>query len=694
MKQISAAMPPSASERVRPSIAEALAAWESERELRSHDRKAVYVSGPITTGPLFMSWFRDIGRSLSGSDAYSRAHRAEVILPNIQRMARFLELLRWRHVGIVIDPTALEVPGWDQATYHAFWEEVIRRHVRRVIFLDGWHFSNGCALEFEVAQRCDIDCVDERLQHLSHQTGIRLLEAAIGQIGEVGLDAARLADVMDRLSHIGDAAAAHSRALFKDQVLDHIAATANVAQFVSFAPGSELSQRFCRIRGLEPNHRFESVEEAVAKLLESSPEGMVNIRSFDPERPEGNPFPKRLKSLDKVLERLFELGAGRGLYTIVNETIDESDGGISGVSHRGVLDFAPDATPRCVDDQSIDTAALPFELGMRLLNSVYGFEPDLRGLEGARIEFSIHPEPRGWLHGHTIIWQLEQRPARDLSVTADWPNRFSRLLGDKAFGLALASAAGLPVPRTTAFGRRFFPFSFGESIGSGELWTRTCPEVKCPGFFGSVPRWHDPYAILADPTVLDSYPKGPPPVPLASVIVQEGVLARYSGRAILRDDEIFEVGGVPGDGGAFMLGRTAASRLPEEVIQAVRDTISRARASLGPVGVEWVYDGNLAWIVQIDRKHACPEDTTVEDGLEWIEFRASPEPERIEEFRNVVFGLRGSRNGIMVIGNVSPLSHWGEIAEIHGVPARFVRAQRSSPPVPLFGDAYSLKAPH
>jgi glutathione synthase/RimK-type ligase-like ATP-grasp enzyme len=55
-----------------------------------------------------------------------------------------------------------------------------------------------------------------------------------------------------------------------------------------------------------------------------------------------------------------------------------------------------------------------------------------------------------------------------------WPNRFSSILGDKAYGLLMANLAGVPVPRTLVIGRRIAPFTFGDVTGSFEFWTRTC----------------------------------------------------------------------------------------------------------------------------------------------------------------------------------------------------------------------------
>ena len=76
---------------------------------------------------------------------------------------------------------------------------------------------------------------------------------------------------------------------FKDDILDRLARRANVAQFVSFGP--DLVQRHAWIRGFQPGHRFDSpVEEAVAALLAASPEGSVNIRSWEPENPKSRSF--------------------------------------------------------------------------------------------------------------------------------------------------------------------------------------------------------------------------------------------------------------------------------------------------------------------------------------------------------------------------------------------------------------------
>src|SRR4029453_19591588 len=87
-------------------------------------------------------------------------------------------------------------------------------------------------------------------------------------------------------------------------------------------------------------------------------------------------------------------------------------------------------------------------------------------------------------------------PAR-LGARLTWPNRFSRFLGDKVFGLLVADLLGLPVPATTAVGRRVAPFSFGRPTGSGERWLRTCPAEPVPGRFLTQRGRRRPFAPLA-----------------------------------------------------------------------------------------------------------------------------------------------------------------------------------------------------
>jgi hypothetical protein len=229
--------------------------------------------------------------------------------------------------------------------------------------------------------------------------------------------------------------------------------------------------------------------EAVEAILSRSPEGRVNVRSFEPYQPRSREFIQGIAKTEHVVEHLQRLSA-QGLTTIVNETIDVADGGVSGVATPQTIEFAPDATPRAVEEEGI--ARLPRALGDRLLKTIYGFSPDAPTGDDLRLEFSIHPKPRGWLNRHTVLWERERMGSPVIPARPTWPNKFSYFLGDKVYGLLMASLSGLPVPRSIVIGRRFAPFIFGDETGETEIWIRTAPRERTPGHFTTKRGWLDP----------------------------------------------------------------------------------------------------------------------------------------------------------------------------------------------------------
>ena len=266
--------------------------------------------------------------------------------------------------------------------------------------------------------------------------------------------------------------------LFKDAILDELGERANIAQFVSFDPRG--AQRYSRVLGVGRNHQFAGIVAAAAGLLEASSEKSVNVRAFDPSSPESREFIYGLKSAGDVENAVKRLGRA-GLFTIINETIDVKDGGVSGVALGDVIEFAPGDTPRAVEKPGI--ASLPRRVGLDVLRTVYGFDPDLAYAPSERVEFSIHPIRRGVRQTHTLVWQLESVTTTASAPRIKWPNRFSQFIGDKAFGLLIAHHLGLPVPQTTAICRTVRPFCFGVPTGSGQYWIRTAPREQVPGKF-------------------------------------------------------------------------------------------------------------------------------------------------------------------------------------------------------------------
>lgn len=445
----------------------------------------------------------------------------------------------------------------------------------------------------------------------------------------------------------------------KDATLDQLADHFNVAQFVSFAPSaSGPAQEYCRLAGMDPNHRFADVGTAVDALFERSAYGTVNIRSFSETASQSREFLYALRTRDEVLSALARLAA-QGDFTIANETIDVSDGGVSGVVLDQIVEFKPDATPRGVETPGF--ASLPVSWARRAFEIVYGFTPAFEDAKGARLEFTLHPSPRGYKQSHVLYWEIgAHAPLRLDRVEVSWPNDFSRMMGDKAYGLLIAHLAGLPVPKTTVIGRRLPPFTFGEDTGSNEWWTRTCPTEQVPGKYTTARGWLDPFKLLAN--------EDPSGTAIASVICQRGVQAIHSGAAIEGSDGRLYIEGTSGTGEAFMQGSIAPTPLPENVVDKVIALHGRLAASLGSVRFEWVHDGSQIWVVQLHRGRSSSTGHTVVPGepSTWITFRID---QGLEALRTMLDSLP-SDTGLILDGEVGLTSHIADAIRKSGVPAR------------------------
>ncbi len=443
---------------------------------------------------------------------------------------------------------------------------------------------------------------------------------------------------------------------FKDDILDRLARQGNVAQFVSFGP--DLGVRHAWIRGLPPGERFASREEAVGALLAASPEGLVNIRSWQPDNPKSRSFFYGRKEAEEILGELRRLG-GEGLYTILNEMVGVEDGGVSGVAFGDLLEFAPGDTPRCVEKPG--TCALPRELGMRVLETVYGFQPALPEHRDARVEVSIHPLRRGYRREHTMLWETERPGPPPVAPRIEWPHRFSRHLGDKAFGLVVADALGLSVPRTVVFPRRLAPFTFGTGTGSSETWLRTCPMEQLPGRFTTHRGWLDPFRLLSE--------EDPEGDSIASVLAQEGVDARHSGALVSGLDGEPLVEGVAGRGDDFMLGRRPPEELPAGVESSLKDLYRRAVGRLGSVRFEWVHDGARPWIVQLHRGAALSSGRIIFPG-EAACYHSLEVAQGIDALRELIARVQGTGGGIVLLGHVGVTSHFGDLLRRARIPSR------------------------
>lgn len=446
----------------------------------------------------------------------------------------------------------------------------------------------------------------------------------------------------------------------KDRSLDRLAESGNVAQFVSFSPDrGRVRQEYSRVAGHAPNDPFLSEQMALEALLTLSPEASINLRSFSPDDPRSREFVYGIKSVDDAISALNRLLAD-GLFVIANETVDIRDGGVSGVAQGGVIEFSPDDTPRCVEKDGV--ASLPLAWGLTILNTVYGFEPELGETRKSRLEFSIHPKPRGWRQTHTLLWEHEAIGSETHEPGLTWPNNFSRHIGDKAFGLLMATVVGLPTPKTTVISRRIAPFEFGLPTGSKEVWTRTCPREPEPGLYTTVKGWLDPFALL----MREDAGGGA----ISSVLCQAAVPARYSGAAIVTGDGALAIEGRRGEGDLFMLGVNAPELLPAPVIEDVRAAHRRLDDALGPVRFEWVHDGEKVWIVQLHLGSTYSTSKILVPGEadEWVRYDIR---DGLEMLRSQLHALPMS-TGLALVGNVGLTSHIADVVRKAGRPARIV----------------------
>lgn len=655
---------------------------------------ATYVSVPITTGKRFMLWFATEGRKLLGPEGdstpeYRREHRIHVIEKNTRDAHSVVSRLRAEQPGIIVDPTRLDRPEWDQHDFRYFWGKVVERYACTIVLLDGWQYSSGCSWEFLTGLRQNLHVLDESRRRVTLDEGKELIDEAIKEMEALDMDAVFLREISRELTGEGERLAgspgpAHTpdpasvlpltsplgSFLYKDAVLDKLAIEGNVAQFVSFGPGPEPQQRKLHIRGLEPNQQLKSPLEAISQLLLASPERTVNVRTFRPDERKGWDLLYGLDEAEKVLIEV-KMRAANDQYAIVNETIDIKDGGVSGVAMGDLMEFSPDDTPKCVDKPG--TCSLPRDVGLQMLEIVYGFRPGINFDQSIRVEFSIHPRRRGLRNETTIVWELEEQDQGAIQTSIRWPNNFSRMIGDKTFGLLVAHVLGLRVPKTTVIGRRVAPFVFGRETRTLELWTRTCPEERIAGKYATFQGWRDPFALLAEEEERAASNNDLPRI--ASVLAQQAVNPEYSGSVIPgTNGPIIE--GVRGCGDRFMLGKQTPEQLPDDVRKNVANLFELARKRLGPVEIEWVYDGTEVWVVQLLGGVATSGNGVIVPGKRERMHRFVT-ADGLDALRELIRRVDGDSEGIVLIGDVGITSHFGDLLRQAKIPSWIERPNPS-----------------
>lgn len=153
------------------------------------DDAGIYCSSDITTGKRFYYELLkkyDVRsdeelRQKLGDDEFKRV-QTELIQANVARGSEFAEKLRERGLINVVTPGPYFAKGFDQQHYLYLWEWFIIKKTCEVRFNDYWQYSNGCTLEYAIAARKGIPCLDHKGGVIKIERAIKSVEVAINEL--------------------------------------------------------------------------------------------------------------------------------------------------------------------------------------------------------------------------------------------------------------------------------------------------------------------------------------------------------------------------------------------------------------------------------------------------------------------------------------------------------------------------------
>jgi len=89
----------------------------------------------------------------------------------------------------------------------------------------------------------------------------------------------------------------------------------------------------------------------------------------------------------------------------------------------------------------------------------------------------------------------------------------------------------------------------------------------------------------------------------------------------------------------------------------------------GTLKLEWAYDEEIVWILQMQQIEHAVREAVVVPG-EVASFRRFDVADGIEQFREFVANAKAAGDGIILVGSVGVTSHFGDILRRSGVPSR------------------------
>ena len=105
------------------------------------EASAVYLSGPITTGPRFVDWVRNTRPPRDSH--YPKLLQTFVVEPNTRELQAAAAELRSTLAEPILEPASLHVAHWKQPNYIDLWSVAIEKFIKRLVMMPGWQYSIG-----------------------------------------------------------------------------------------------------------------------------------------------------------------------------------------------------------------------------------------------------------------------------------------------------------------------------------------------------------------------------------------------------------------------------------------------------------------------------------------------------------------------------------------------------------------------
>jgi hypothetical protein len=173
------------------------------------DDAGIYCSSELTTGKSFYyEVLKKYGvrseqefKEKLGEEKFKQA-KTGMIQSNVARGVGFAEKMRERGLVNVVTPGPYFARGFDQQHYLYLWEWFIIKKIYEARFNIDWEYSNGCTLEYAIAARKGIPCLDHEGSVLDVENAREKVANAINELRNEGFETTKLEEYFTLLKAI------------------------------------------------------------------------------------------------------------------------------------------------------------------------------------------------------------------------------------------------------------------------------------------------------------------------------------------------------------------------------------------------------------------------------------------------------------------------------------------------------------